>query len=64
MTPCVGNVVLRSRPQYHILCECETLASLRYIYLVSFFLDPDDIKEVGREGGNWYFGKATGLLYR
>ena len=27
----------------HILCECEALASLRYIYLGSFFLDPDDI---------------------
>jgi len=27
----------------HILCECETLASLRHAYLSSFFLDPEDI---------------------
>jgi hypothetical protein len=27
----------------HILCECEALASLRYTYLGSFFLDPVDI---------------------
>jgi len=34
----------------HILCECEALASLRYIYLGSFFLDPDDIKKLGVGG--------------
>jgi len=28
----------------HILCECEALASLGYMYLGSFSLDPDDIK--------------------
>jgi hypothetical protein len=28
----------------HILCECETLASLRHVYLGSFFLEPEDIK--------------------
>jgi hypothetical protein len=28
----------------HILCECEVLASLRQVYLSSFFLDPEDIK--------------------
>jgi len=27
----------------HILCECEVLASLRHVYLGSFFLDPEDI---------------------
>jgi len=26
----------------HILCECEVLASLRLVYLGSFFLDPED----------------------
>jgi hypothetical protein len=31
----------------HILCECETLVSLRYTYLCSFFLDPEDIMELG-----------------
>jgi hypothetical protein len=28
----------------HILCECEALASLRHVYLGSFFLEPEDIK--------------------
>ena len=27
----------------HILCECEALASLRHVYLGSFFLEPEDI---------------------
>jgi len=31
----------------HILCEREALASLRHTYLGSFFLDPEDIKELG-----------------
>jgi len=31
----------------HILCECEALASLRHAYLDSFFLDPEDIWELG-----------------
>jgi hypothetical protein len=28
----------------HSLCECEALASLRHVYLGSFFLEPEDIK--------------------
>jgi hypothetical protein len=28
----------------HILCECETLASLRHVYLGSFYLVPQDMK--------------------
>jgi hypothetical protein len=31
----------------HIICESEALASLRYVYLGSFFLDPE-VKSVGR----------------
>jgi hypothetical protein len=31
----------------HILCECEALATLRHAYLGSFFLDPEDIRELG-----------------
>jgi hypothetical protein len=31
----------------HILCECEALAALRYTYLGSFFLDPEDIRVLG-----------------
>ena len=54
-------MVLRRKPQYHILCECEALASLRYAYLGSFFLDPDNIRELGM-GAIWNFAKETGLL--
>ena len=28
----------------HILCKCEALASLRRVYLGSFFLEPEDIR--------------------
>jgi hypothetical protein len=45
----------------HILCECEALASLRYTYLGSFFLDPEDIRVLGM-GAIWNFAKGTGLL--
>jgi len=33
----------------HISCEYEALASLRYIYLGSFFLDTDDINLLAPE---------------
>jgi hypothetical protein len=45
----------------HILCECEALASLRHASLGSFFLGPDDIRELGMET-IWSFAKGTGLL--
>ena len=45
----------------HILCECEALASLRYAYLGSFFLDPEDIRKLST-GAIWNFAKVTGLL--
>ena len=32
----------------HILCECEFLVSLRYKHLGSFFLDPEDVRGLGR----------------
>ena len=34
-----------------ILCECEVLASLRqvYVYLCSFFLDPEDMNTLSLE---------------
>ena len=44
----------------HILCECEAWASLRYVYLGSFFLEPEDIKSIIL-GAIWNFSKATGL---
>jgi hypothetical protein len=45
----------------HILCKCEALALLRYKHLGSFFLDPEDIRELGI-GAIWSFDKGTGLL--
>jgi hypothetical protein len=45
----------------HILCECEALASLRHAHLGSFFLDPEDKRELG-VGAIWNFAKGTGLL--
>jgi hypothetical protein len=45
----------------HILCECEALASLRHAYLGSFFLDPEDIREL-EMGSICNFAKGTGLL--
>jgi hypothetical protein len=44
--PTCRNVVLRRKPQYHILCECEALVSLRHAHLGSFFLDPEDIRKL------------------
>jgi hypothetical protein len=45
----------------HVLCECETLASLRQTYLSSFFLDREDIRKLSI-GAIWNFAKGTGLL--
>jgi hypothetical protein len=44
----------------HILCECEALASLRHVYLGSFFLETEDIKSINL-GAIWNFSKVTGL---
>ena len=33
----------------HILCDCVTLASLKYVYLGSFVLDPEDITSLSLE---------------
>jgi hypothetical protein len=46
----------------HILCECQGLASLRHVYLGSFFLEPKDIKSISL-GAIWNFSKGTGLPY-
>jgi len=45
----------------HILCECEALASLRHAYLVSYFLDPENIMNLST-GTIWVSGKGAGLL--
>jgi len=41
-------------------CECESLASLIRVYLGSFFLEPEDIKNIIL-GAIWNFSKAKGL---
>ena len=43
----------------HVLCECEALASLKYVHL-GFFLQPEDIKNISM-GAIWNFSKATEL---
>ena len=43
----------------HIMCECKVLASLRHVYLGSFW-EPQDIKSISL-GAIWNFSKATGL---
>jgi hypothetical protein len=45
----------------HILCECEALASLRHVFLGSFFFDPEDIKILSLDD-IWSFSKGTWLL--
>jgi hypothetical protein len=43
-----------------IQCECEALATLRQANLGSFFLDPEDIKNINL-GAIWNFSKGTRL---
>ena len=50
---------MREETSAHILCECEALASLRHVYLGSFFLEPEDIMSLGL-GAIWNLSKATG----
>jgi len=45
----------------HILCECESLASLRHAHLGSLFLDPEDFMNLSI-GAIRNFGKGTGVL--
>ena len=40
--------------------EYEALTSLRHAYLGSFFMKPEDIKNISL-GALWNFGKVTGL---
>jgi hypothetical protein len=44
----------------HILCRCEALASLRQVHLCSFFLEPENIKNICL-GAIWNFSKEAGL---
>jgi hypothetical protein len=42
----------------HVLCGCEAPASLRHVHLGSFFLEPEDIKNVSL-GAIWNFSEVT-----
>jgi len=44
----------------HILCKYEALASLRHAHLGSFFLEPEDIKNISL-GAIWNFCKVIGF---
>jgi hypothetical protein len=44
----------------HILCEFEALASLRQVHLGSFFLEPEDVKNIS-VGAIWNFNEVIGL---
>jgi len=44
----------------HIFCKCEALASFRHAYPGSFFLEPEDIKNISL-GVIWNFSKVPGL---
>jgi hypothetical protein len=59
--PIGGKCGIEEETSVHILRECEALASLRYIYLGSFFLDPEDIRVLGM-GVISKFAEGTGLL--
>jgi hypothetical protein len=45
----------------HVLCECEALATHRHTYLGSFFLNPEDVRELSL-GAIWTFITRTGLF--
>ena len=60
-SPLCRGCGVKEETSAHILCECEALTSLRHTHLVSFFLEPEDIKIVNL-GTIWSFGRATGLL--
>jgi hypothetical protein len=59
-SPLCRRCGVKEETSAHILCECETLVSLRHAYLGSFFLEPKDIQSISL-GAIWSFSKASGL---
>jgi len=58
IAPYVGEEQrMNPRPTFY---ECQALASLRHVYLGSFFLDPEDIKSLSL-GATWNFCEGPGL---
>ena len=48
-SPLYWKCGVRQETSAHILCECQTLASLRHAYLGSFLLEPEDINLLAPE---------------
>jgi hypothetical protein len=42
-SPLCSRCGAEEETSFHVLCECEALATLRHTYLGSFFLDPEDV---------------------
>ena len=59
-TPLCWRCGAEDETSVHIPRECEALASHRHVYLVSFFLEPEDNKSINL-GAIWNFSKATGF---
>jgi hypothetical protein len=61
VTPLVGSVGLRRKPQSTFLYECESLASFRHARLGSVFFYPEDIRKL-RIGVIWNFAEKQGFF--
>jgi hypothetical protein len=59
-SPLCSSCGVQEETSAHILCECEALASLRQVHLGSFFLEPEDVRNVSL-GAIWNFSKTIGL---
>jgi len=61
MTPPVGSVALRRKPQCTFCANVRLWSHLGINIWVPFFLDPEDIRVLGVVA-IWNFIKGTGLL--
>jgi hypothetical protein len=48
--PFAGGGGTQEESSAHVLCEYETLPTLRHAYLGSFFLDPEDVRSLSLRG--------------
>jgi hypothetical protein len=60
-SPLCRNCGAEDETSAHVLCECAALATHRHVYLSSFFLNPEDVRELSL-GAIWTFITRTGLL--
>ena len=59
-SPWIRRCGVEDETSAHIFCECEAFASLRHVYLGSFFLNPENIKSLSL-GAILNFSNGTGL---